>query len=277
MTRTLKLTLAYEGTNYAGWQIQRRASHPTIQGTLQEAFRRIVGERVRVVGSGRTDAGVHALVQVAHARVRSPLPCERLQRALNAVLPPDIVVTKVEEAPAGFHARFGARVKRYRYRIVTGGVVLPFERRYVHHVRVPLDAALMRREAKALRGRHDMRAFHKLSRPVADARRTISQISVRRRGRELTIELEANGFLHGMVRSIVGTLIDVGRGHRPPGTMAQILKARERRPIASALGIPRPHCQRPLHESRRRRDDRRLVGSAAPAKGLCLVSVRYRK
>lgn len=258
--RILKLTIAYDGTDYTGWQIQsarrqkaagrrRTQTKPTIQGTLETAFRQITGERVRVVGSGRTDAGVHALAQVAHARLRSAIRAHALQRALNAVLPPDIVVTKIEEAPAGFHARFGARVKRYRYRIVTGGVVLPFERRYVHHVRAPLDVRLMRREAAALLGRHDMRAFHKLSRPVADARRTVSRIFVRQRGRELLIELDADGFLHGMVRSIVGTLIDVGRGFRPPGAIAAILKTR----------------------------DRRLVGPAAPAKGLCLVRVRYRK
>ena len=256
--RTLKLTLAYDGTDYAGWQIQKirrqtsdvrhqKKQKPTIQGTIEQAFQRITGEEVRVVGSGRTDAGVHALAQMAHAKLRSAIRAHALQRALNAVLPPEIVVTKIEEAPAGFHARFGARVKRYRYRIVTGGVVLPFERRYVHHVRVPLNARLMRREAAALLGRHDMRAFHKLSRPVADASRTVSKISVRQRGRELLIELEADGFLHGMVRSIVGTLIDVGRGFRPPGAIAAILKTR----------------------------DRRLVGPAAPAKGLCLVSVRY--
>ena len=258
--RTLKLTLAYEGTDYAGWQIQdsrrqtsdvrhQKNRRPTIQGTLETAFRQITGERVRVVGSGRTDAGVHALAQVAHVKLHSAIRAQSLQRALNAVLPPDIVVTKIEEAPAGFHARFGARVKRYRYRLVTGGVVLPFERRYVHHVRAPLNVRLMRREATALLGRHDMRAFHKLSRPVSDARRTVSRIWVRQRGRELLIEIEADGFLHGMVRSIVGTLIDVGRGFRPPGAIAAILKTR----------------------------DRRLVGPTAPAKGLCLLHVRYRK
>ena len=245
--RTLKLTVAYDGTGYAGWQVQRRAGKPTIQGTLQQAFRQIVREQVVVVGSGRTDAGVHALAQVAHVTIRAAIPCERLRHALNSVLPPDSVVTDVVEAPAGFHARFDAVAKRYRYRIVNGPIVLPFERRYVHQVRVPLNLALMRREASVLLGRHDFRAFHNSGRPLADARRTISKIQVHRHDPELTIEIEANGFLYGMVRSIVGTLIDIGRGYRPAGTMARILKTR----------------------------DRRLVGPTAPAKGLCLVCVQY--
>ena len=244
--RTLKLTLAYDGTAYTGWQGQR-TSRPTVQGTVERALRRILQEPVRVVGSGRTDAGAHAEAQVAHLRVRSMMPADVLRRAANALLPPDIVVTKVEDAPEAFHARFDARHKRYRYRMVNGPVVLPFERRWVHQVRSPLNLALMRREAAALVGRHDMRAFHKTSRPVRDARRRISSLSIRRRGDHVTLEIEADGFLYTMVRTIVGTLIDVGRGRRPPGTMAALLTRR----------------------------DRRAAGPSAPAKGLCLVSVRY--
>jgi len=270
--RVLKLTLAYDGTDYAGWQVQRASTQhsahstqkPTIQGTLEKVLGQILQEPVRVVGSGRTDAGAHAEAQVAHIRIRSAttasadgrrrssggrsmMPADALRRAANALLPPDIVVTKVAEAPADFHARFDARHKRYRYRLVNGPVVLPFERRCVHQIRSPLNLALMRREAAALVGRHDMRAFHKTSRPVRDTRRRISELSIRRRGDHVTLEIEADGFLHTMVRTIVGTLLDVGRGRRPPGTMAALLKRR----------------------------DRRAAGPSAPAKGLCLVAVRY--
>jgi len=244
--RTLALTLAYDGTGFAGWQIQR-SQRPTIQGTLQRVLRQILGERVIVVASGRTDAGVHALAQVAHLRTRSPIPSKRLRQALNSLLPPAIVVTKLEEAHATFHARFCAKSKRYRYQIVTGPVVLPFEQRYVHHVPRHLNVGLMRREAHVLVGRHDVRAFHGAGRPVQDTRRTITDIQVQQRGDHITIEVEASGFLYTMVRSIVGTLIDIGRGHRPPGTMARLLKTK----------------------------DRRLVGPTAPARGLWLVKVRY--
>ena len=243
--RTFKLTLAYDGTRYAGWQVQR--NHATIQGTLERVLAQVLREHVCIVGSGRTDAGVHALAQVAHLSTRSPIPCERLHQALNHLLPPEIVVTRLEEAPAGFHARFGARRKRYRYVIVNGPVVLPHERRYVHQVRSPLNVSLMRREARVLVGRHDMRAFHQRSRPVRDAHRTIFAVRIRRHEDHLTIDLEADGFLHTMVRGIVGTLIEIGRGHQRPGTMARILATR----------------------------DRRLVGPTAPARGLWLVGVRY--
>ena len=244
--RTLKLTLAYDGTKYAGWQVQA-VRQATIQGTLQAALHRILGEPVSVIGSGRTDAGVHAVGQVASCRVWSVTPCDRLQQAFNAVLPRDIVVTRLEEAPADFHARFHARSKRYRYRIATGPVVLPFDRRYVHHVPVALRLPLMRREASRLLGRHDLRPFHKAGRPVADTRRTISFVRLARRGTLIECDIEANGFLYGMMRSIVGTLLDIGRGRLPAGTMARILKTQ----------------------------DRRLLGTAAPAKGLWLIEVKY--
>ena len=247
--RTLKLALAYDGTHYAGWQIQRNAKRPTIQGVLQQALRRILQEPVRVIGSGRTDAGVHALAQVAHLRTRSHRSCEQLQRALYGVLPPDIVVTKVEDAPETFHAQFDAKTKRYRYQIVTRTAVLPFERQYVHHVRASLDVPLMRREAKVLLGRHDLGAFQKAGSSVTDTRRTITDLVIHRRNAHVTIEIEANGFLYAMVRRMVGTLLDLGRGYRPPGTMIRILRTQ----------------------------DSHLVGPTAPARGLSLVQVTYRR
>lgn len=251
--RTLKLTIAYDGTDFAGWQVQAKgrgqAEKPTVQGSIERALWTILHERVRVIGSGRTDAGVHALAQVAHARIRSSIPLEHLQHGLNALLRPSIVVTDLCGAPNGFHAQYNARRKRYRYRIVNAPTVLPFDRRYVHHVTASLRVGLMRREAQALRGRHDFAPFEKQGRPVMDTRRTVTDVRlIRRAGGLLEFEIEANGFLYGLVRRIVGTLIDIGRGAAPAGTIARILRTK--------------------------RSD--LVGPTAPARGLCLVHVTYR-
>ena len=258
--RALKLTIAYDGTRYAGWQVQEASNQkpavrgqkslkPTVQGTLEGVLRRILQEPVRVVGSGRTDAGVHAAAQVAHVRTRSGMPRERLLRSLNQLLPPDLAVSRIDDVDAAFHARFHAVRKRYRYRLATGPVVPPFIRPYVHHVRAPLDVARMRREAAALKGRHDFRAFARGG-SLADGRsavRTIADIALRRRGDELHLDIEGNGFLHTMVRTIAGTLVDVGRGRLPPGTVRRMLRT----------------------------GDRRLAGTVAPAQGLTLRAVVY--
>lgn len=248
--RTLKLTIAYDGTRYGGWQVQigHQASKPTIQGTLEQTLRQLLRERVAVIGSGRTDAGVHALAQVAHIRTRSLMPVVRLLRSLNQLLPPDIAVTRIEEASAHFHAQYRAVKKRYRYRIFTGHVVPPFIRPYVHQVYTPLNLARMRREAAALRGRHDFRAFAKAAATTRrSTKRTIGDVRLVRRSGELHLDVEGNGFLHTMVRSIAGTLIDVGRGKLPPGTVKRMLATK----------------------------NRRMTGTTAPAKGLTLVSVDY--
>jgi tRNA pseudouridine38-40 synthase len=246
--RTLKLTIAYDGTRYAGWQVQTRSSQrPTIQGTIERVLSRILRESVKVVGSGRTDAGVHALSQVAHVKTRSVATCERLLRSLNQLLPPDIAVTRVEEVKDTFHARFSASQKRYRYRVFTGSVVPPFIRPYVHQARAPLNLALMRREAAALKGRHDFRAFARARWEKDATIRTITGVQLRRRGDEIHLEIEGNGFLHTMVRSVAGTLLDIGRGRLPPGTMRRMLVTGERR----------------------------LAGTTAPPRGLALVFVAY--
>ena len=244
--RILKLTVAYDGTRYAGWQVQRGRTR-TIQGTLESVLSRILRERVRVIGSGRTDAGVHAVAQAAHCTTRSPIARDRLLRSLNALLPPDIAVTQIEEAAHGFHARFSARRKRYRYRIYTGAVVPPFIRPYVHHVLHPLNVSAMRREAMALRGTHKFRAFARLREAGQKTRRTITAVRLSRRGSELHLDIEGDGFLHTMVRSIAGTLLDVGRGRLPLGMVRRLLRTR----------------------------DRRLAGTTAPARGLTLVAVEY--
>lgn len=255
--RTLKLTIAYDGTRYAGWQSQgdstqdagRRTQRPTIQGTLERALSRILRDRVKVVGSGRTDAGVHALAQVAHVRTRSGIPCRRLLRSVNSLLPPAIAVLQVEEAAPGFHARYDAVGKCYRYRVFTGPVVPPFISPYVHHVRLPLNVALMRREASALKHRHNFRGFARVGSARGSTVRIITELRLMRKGRELQLDVEGNGFLHTMVRSIVGTLLDIGRGRLPPGTIRRMLRTGERR----------------------------LAGTTAPAHGLCLVSVTYKE
>ncbi len=244
------LTIAYDGTRYAGWQVQAaRRDQPTIQGTLERVLRQILQERVTVVGSGRTDAGVHAMAQRAHVHTRSKIPRERLLRSVNQLLPCDIAVLRLDEASGTFHARFDATTKRYRYRIFTGAVVPPFIRPYVQHVRAPLDVSLMRREAAALRGRHDFRAFARTGTSSRGTVRVITQLRLVRTGDELQFNIEGTGFLHTMVRSIVGTLIDVGRGRLPPGTIRRMLRMR----------------------------NRHLTGTTAPARGLMLVFVRYGK
>src|SRR3989338_11555538 len=192
--RTLKLTIAYDGTRYAGWQVQgvhssgfgvRSKRRLTIQGTLEGVLRRILQEPVEVVGSGRTDAGVHALAQVAHVRTQSTIERDRLLRSVNQLLPGDIAVSRIEEAPNTFHARFQASSKLYRYRIYTGSVVPPFIRPYVHHVRITIDVRLMQREAAALSGRHNFRAFARSKSIKGCSVRLVRSAKLLRRGREI--------------------------------------------------------------------------------------------
>ncbi len=252
MTRTLKLTIAYDGTRYAGWQVQAQRhqarQQPTIQGTLETILRRILQESVRVIGSGRTDAGVHAIAQVAHMKTRSSMSRERLLRSVNQLLPPDIAVTHIDEAPASFHARFTVTKKRYQYRFFLGDVAPPFIRPYIHQVQTPVNLRMMRREAAVLQGWHDFKAFGRASSlRQRKSTRAITAIALTRRDRELRLDVEGNGFLHTMVRSIAGTLLDVGRGRLPPGTVRQMLTTGKRQ----------------------------LAGTTAPAKGLTLVSVSY--
>ena len=249
--RTLRLTAAYDGSRYHGWQRQavrgRSSRTPTVQETIEAVLRKILQEPVAVIGSGRTDAGVHAIAQVAHVKTRSLLSCARLRRSLNQLLPQDIAVTAVEEARPDFHARFGARRKRYRYRIFIGAVAPPFIRPYVYHAPFGLSLRAMRRELSAIRGRRDFQAFARSSGAGRRTVRTITGASLARRGDELHLELEGSGFLHTMARSIAGTLIDVGRGRLPAGTVRRMVRT----------------------------GDRRLAGTTAPPQGLCLMAVDY--
>lgn len=248
--RTLKITLAYDGTAYAGWQAQPGLS--TVQGTLEAAIEKITGRAVRVVASGRTDAGVHALGQVVSLRTGSDLPAEVLRRALGAELPRDIAVLEVAEAPDDFHALRNAKRKRYRYLIHDGPVRDVFRRQYCwHYGHGWLDAEAMGRAAEALLGTHDFRSFQSSGAERESSVRTVFDLKVERgRGEArdwITLEIEADGFLYNMVRAIVGTLVEVGRGARPETWPAEVLRAA----------------------------DRSAAGPTAPPQGLFLVGVDY--
>ena len=256
--RTLKLTVEYDGTNYVGWQ--RQAEGISIQGLLEEALGPFEGGPPAVHGAGRTDAGVHALGQVASVQARTQHSVATLQRALNAVLPLDVRVVSVEDAPAAFHARFDAVSKTYEYRIANTPYVSAFQYRYAWHVPGALNVEAMRLGAQTLLGRHDFAAFQSTGGDVHTTERTILSISVGsdrgqtgvRAGSDqgqapLVIRVTGDGFLRHMVRSIAGTLVDVGLGRWPPRQVAEILGGR----------------------------DRSRAGRAAPAAGLCLVRVDY--
>jgi tRNA pseudouridine38-40 synthase len=237
--RTVKLVIEYDGARYAGWQAQKNG--PGIQEAVEQAIFRVTGERLRIAGSGRTDAGVHAQGQVATFKTESSIPAERFAAALNAHLPEDLAVLASEEVPASFHARKGARAKTYRYRILNRPARPALERGRVYHLVPKLDVEAMRRAARGLVGRHDFRAFT----PVASVKpggyeREIFALEVHKQGDEVVIEVTGSGFLHNMVRCIAGTLIEVGRGKLAPAAVKDILASRDRRrsgPTAPACGL----------------------------------------
>jgi tRNA pseudouridine38-40 synthase len=229
VSRNLKLTLQYDGTDYVGWQ--RQASGTSIQGLLEEALRPIEGGDVAVHGAGRTDAGAHAFGQVATARLTASIDPLTLTRALNAVLPPDVRVSAAEVAPDDFHARFSATGKIYEYRIVNAPFVSPFVRRYVWHVIPRLDLDAMRDASGRLVGEHDFAAFQGTGSEVHSSVRTVRRIDWTGTGRPddpIVMQIEGDGFLRHMVRNIAGTLVEVGLGRRPPNEIDAILASRER-------------------------------------------------
>ena len=245
MTRTLRLTLAYDGTDLSGWQSQ--PDRPTVQGLLMQSCERILGERVKVVGASRTDAGVHALRQVASLAIASPMAPAALGRALNALLPATIRVLEAREAPPGFDARRWARGKRYCYLIDRGRPADPFLRRYAWHAPYVLEAEAMARALRLLRGTHDFSAFCAAAGRGRTPMCTIRSARLVLRKRRLGILLSADSFLHHMVRNIAGSLMEVGRGAREPDWLGGLLVAH----------------------------DRSLAGATAPPQGLSLVRVLY--
>jgi len=252
MPRNLKIALAYDGTDFHGWQMQ--PGRPTIQSVLADSIGRVTGEKVVPQGSGRTDAGVHALAQAASCVIESPIPASNLMTALNDILPASIRVSCVEEVAVDFHARYSARSKVYQYRIFRGEVCPPHLARYVYHHPYPLDEPAMMEAAQAVRGEHDFTSFAAVD-PEKGAPERDDEVSVRtitrsdweRVGDELVYTVEGDGFLHHMVRNLVGTFLLVGKGTLQPQDIARILGAKSRS----------------------------AAGATAPARGLWLVSVQY--
>lgn len=251
MPRNLKIVLAYEGTDFSGWQVQ--PGLPTVQGTLAEALRRVTGCEELPQGSGRTDAGVHALAQVASCAIESPIPLANLVNALNDILPAAVRVLEIAEVPADFHARGSARAKTYSYRIFRGPICSPFLARYVYHHPYPLDEARMATLAVLVAGEHDFTSFAAVDpeRGREDESpsnvRTIFSSTWERRGDELVYTVRGSGFLHHMVRNLVGTFLLAGKGTLGEPDLRRILESR----------------------------DRSAAGPTAPACGLYLVSVEY--
>jgi tRNA pseudouridine38-40 synthase len=225
---TFRLRLEYDGSDFAGWQLQPGGQR-TVQGTLHEAFRRVTGREVRVIGAGRTDAGVHAEGQVASVVVDTELAPDRLRRALNGVLPPDLAVWACDRAPEGFHARYQARSKLYRYRIWNGESRSPLRTARAHHVPSALDVDSMRGAAALLRGTHDFAAFQTAGSAVRSTVRSLERLDVEGEPRgEINLYAEGDGFLRHMVRILAGTLIEVGLGRRDAAGLPAVLAARER-------------------------------------------------
>jgi tRNA pseudouridine38-40 synthase len=246
LVRNIKLTIEYDGTAYHGWQIQPGLK--TIQGVMKERIAQITQGRVTLLGSGRTDAGVHALGQVANFHTESTIDLIVLQRGLNSLMAPDIVITDVEEVEEGFHARFSARSKVYEYHILNKPFPSALLRAYAWFIPHELDLPSMQRCGRLLIGSHDFSSFRASGDESRHSMREVIRLEIERReGNLIVIVIEANAFLREMVRSIVGTLVDVGRGKTSLEEFEEIFQAR----------------------------DRRQAGMTAPARGLFLTEVKY--
>jgi tRNA pseudouridine38-40 synthase len=241
--RVIRLTLSYDGTDFCGWQRQPKVR--TVQAEVEEALARISGKRIPVIGAGRTDAGVHARGQVASFRAEFRLEDDELKRALNSLLPGDVRISSARTVPAGFHARRSARSKVYRYRIINSHLVSPFDFRYALQWSGPLDLEKMTEAARLFVRKADFTAFssNRLLHPVRRVRRS----EIKKKGREIIYTIEADGFLRYMVRTIVGTLIEAGRGRIEPRVIEDLFAKKKRS----------------------------LRSPTAPAKGLCLIKVVY--
>lgn len=262
--KTIRLRIAYEGTHYAGWQTQ--PDQRTIQSEIEAAIESLTGKKVSILCAGRTDSGVHALGQVASFRSDFNIPPHRWRPALQAKLPDDIVILESDEVPENFHATYSAISKRYRYVIYNNQVDHPFWRKFTWRIAQQLDADLMQEAAQCLVGKHDFRSFESHWPNKATSVRTVRQLTITRQeswnlwspqhtsvdrvgdeGDFICLEIEADGFLYNMVRTITGTLVNVGRGSWPVSDIERILKAQ----------------------------DRKIAGATAPATGLYLAQVYY--
>ncbi len=246
--RKLKILIEYEGTRYYGWQLQ--PNQVSIQEVLESKLHKITREKIRVIGSGRTDSGVHAEGQVAHFQTTSTMKLQEFLKALNSLLPSDIVVKKVEEAKPDFHAQISATRKTYRYTILNRDYPSALQGRMAHYIATPtLDVTAMRKAARCLVGSHDFKSFQGSGCTAKTTMREIYRLSVVKKDDFIRITVDGSGFLKYMVRNIVGTLIEIGWGNWPPEQMKAILKSK----------------------------NRRLAGPTAPSRGLCLVKVVYGK
>ena len=245
--RSLLLTIAYEGTEYVGWQRQAESAGVSIQGLIENAHAQFAGY-ASVAGASRTDAGVHALGQAASVTSNATQPVDVIRRAMNASLPPDVRVLEVREMPRGFHARYHAKSKAYRYRVDPSTVQLPFQRRYAWHLPYSYDLQAMRDAAARFVGKHDFASLQAGGSDVLGTVRTLTRLDIlEHRDGTLAIEVEGNGFLRHMVRGIAGTLMDVGHGRTPAHAIDAMLASR----------------------------DRSQAGRTAPAHGLFLVKVNF--
>lgn len=241
--RNIKLLIEYDGTDYSGLQLQAKGQ--TIQGEIEEAILKLTGARSRLTASGRTDAGVHALGQVANFSTESKLPCETIRSGLNSYLPRDIRVLAAGEVPEDFHARKDARGKVYEYTVLNREVSSPLRRRYAYFYNYPLDINAMKKAAAQLIGKHDFSGFAASNLDVESTVRRITRLDVERINDEIVFSVAANGFLRHMVRYIAGTLLDVGRGKLSPDDIPEMLRGKRR------------------------------AGPVAPPHGLCLKSIHY--
>ncbi len=262
--RNIKLTIEYDGTNYQGWQRQKNTPW-TLQEVIEKTLGRILQERIRLIASGRTDAGVHACAQVVNFKTNKNISLKKLKQALNSLLDNDIVIKRAEEVDLGFHARFAAKTKIYRYTIINQKHPSALYRDFAYFVPYKLDFRLMRRAARLIVGRHNFSSFQarpvrntcsygrkRISNEASDKKsrssiRTVKGIRVFKQGNFIFIDIQANGFLYKMVRNIVGTLIEIGRRKQSPISIKKILIKR----------------------------DRKFAGPTAPAHGLCLLGVKY--
>lgn len=245
--KRVKLTIAYDGTNYCGWQVQPNGI--TVEEVLNKALQKLTGENILVIGASRTDSGVHALGNVAVFDTKTTIPADRIALALNQRLPEDIVITKSEEVPLDFHPRYCDCSKTYEYHIINTRIPNPTKRLTNYFVSYQLDLDKMRQAASYLVGEHDFVSFCNVRTDVENTVRTITELEVWENGDEITIRITGNGFLYNMVRIIVGTLIRVGRGFYEPEKVKEILEAK----------------------------DRKAAGVTAPAHGLMLMEICYPK
>ena len=243
--RNVKMVLEYDGTNYCGFQMQKNGI--TIQSVLEKSFAKILGKRVPIIASGRTDSGVHAVGHVFNIKAEFPMDDGRLLMGINSILPNDIAVKSVKTVDKQFHARRDALWKKYRYSIINSKVPSPLQVRTSWRVPVPLDLKSMQKAAARLSGKHDFRSFMGKRSSVKTTVRNIISLTVKKTGERIVVDVVANGFLKYMVRIIVGTLVEVGKGNLSPAAVTKILRA----------------------------TDRNLAGPTAPPNGLCLIEVGY--